>query len=260
MYCFDCKRWFPSVCALVEHYSKSPLHHYCAACSEHFCDADDLEDHYDYMHSGERCVPCNRTFRNAEGLHQHYRQSPVHSSRYCAPCKRLFQSENNLNAHLNSSVHRTKDIPCACGLLFVSNAALLLHLEAGTCRTGIKRSHVNDFVKSRDTTNIITNPARMITGTTTTYYATGAAWNGYAYECYLCPREFGTLASLNQHLASPKHEAKMYRCPLSSCLEQFSTLSGLCQHIESRKCNVIQQRAVKNVMDNMVSGMKRLTM
>jgi Zinc-finger of C2H2 type len=261
-YCHRCERYFPSHYALTEHLSKSPMHNYCVACGHDFYDAEDLEDHYLDVHRDTRCAPCNKIFKNSRGLHEHYRQSPVHASKYCAPCERLFQSESNLRSHLNSSTHQTKDLPCpaGCGLKFVSRSAFLLHLEAGSCRSGIKRSDVNAYVRSRDTSNYITDPSRLLTASDTTYYATGASWNGRAYECYLCPNEYRTLSALNQHLASPKHQAKIYRCPLTTCQEKFSTLSGLCQHVESGRCNVMKHRAVQNVMDGMVSGMKRLAM
>jgi hypothetical protein len=35
------------------------------------------------------------------------------------------------------------------------------------------------------------------------------------------------LMDLNRHLASPRHQEKVYRCPLSTCQTHFVSLSGL---------------------------------
>ncbi|RXW18576.1 hypothetical protein EST38_g7275 [Candolleomyces aberdarensis] len=266
-WCEECDVDFDSWVGLKEHWVQSPQHDYCQYCNEHFGDYDDYADHNDQFHAW--CRPCHKFFRNDLGLHEHRRQSPVHSSRYCVPCKQLFQSEANLHSHMNSSIHRPRDIVCPghnCNATFVSQSALILHLEAGTCRSGINRAIVNRVVRERDTNNIITDPSRLLTGpgsggrnSEVTYSATGAAWNGYAYECYLCHNEFHSLPALNQHLASPRHLNKAYICPLSSCRERFNTLSGLCQHIESERCGVLRFAPVRQALDGFVSGMRTIT-
>ncbi|TEB38620.1 hypothetical protein FA13DRAFT_1724539 [Coprinellus micaceus] len=239
-WCEDCDVDFQTWTGLKEHYVQSPAHSYCQQCNELFYDDNELEYHHDSEHI--RCVPCRRFFKNDLGLHEHYRQSPVHSSKYCP-----------------------RDIVCPgyqCGQRFVSQSALILHFEAGSCRSGINRTAVNRFVRENDRQGIITNPSRLITGpssTETTYYATSAAWNGHAYECYLCHGEYRSLTALNQHLASPRHQDRIYFCPLSSCRETFSTLSGLCQHIESERCGVLRFRPVRDALDGLVSGMRRIT-
>jgi len=127
----------------------------------------------------------------------------------------------------------------------------------------MNRCIVDRYVREYDKTNVITNPARLLTAGSTdevTYIASAAAWNGSAYECYLCHSGFRTLVSLNRHLASPRHQAKVYLCPLTSCRKEFSTLSALCQHIESERCGVGKFRQVQNAMDSIVGRMGRLTM
>lgn len=42
--------------------------------------------------------------------------------------------------------------------------------------------------------------------------ATAKAYNGRAFECYLCSGQFGSLPSLNQHLNSGVHLIKDFRC------------------------------------------------
>ncbi|KAF5385017.1 hypothetical protein D9615_001023 [Tricholomella constricta] len=174
---------------------------------------------------------------------------------------------SNLQAHLNSSVHSPRDVPCrgkGCTLTFVSPSAMLLHLESGTCCSGITRGLINDKIRQLDRNNIITDPSRMIAGPSgardeVTYYATGASWNGRGFECYLCHGTYSSLRALNQHLASPRHQDKIYVCPLSTCRVRFTALSALCQHIESERCGVSKFRAVKNTMDSIVGQMGRLT-
>ncbi|KAF7978038.1 hypothetical protein HWV62_1927 [Athelia sp. TMB] len=140
---------------------------------------------------------------------------------------------------------------------------MILHLESGTCRSGATRQRINRAIRQLDTQNVITNPARLLTGgdadIEVTYSATGASWNGNAYECFLCHATFARLPGLNQHLASPRHQEKIYVCPLSSCRVQFSGLSALCQHIESERCGVSRFRNVQNAMNRIVGGMGRLT-
>ncbi|KAJ7862721.1 hypothetical protein B0H13DRAFT_2566106 [Mycena leptocephala] len=258
--CDNCDKDFTSAKALKEHFVQSLMHDYCQHCDTHFDDSEELQDHYQADH--HFCDPCHKIFQNEYGLHEHYRQSGLHH--YCVLCKRLFQNANNLSNHLNSSLHRPKDVLCpgkGCGVAFVSRSALILHLESSGCKSGADRQTINRYVRQYDTKNIITNPPRLLTVGTSdvTYVASARAWNGSAYECYLCHAGFRTLTALNQHLASPRHQEKIYVCPLNVCREPFTTLSGLCQHIESECCSVAKFKIVQNTMDDLMGKMRRLT-
>ena len=169
--------------------------------------------------------------------------------------------------HLNSCIHCPKDVVFpfrGCGMKFVSRSALVLHFESGACRSGIDHSTVVKYVRQYDTNNIITDPSRLIGSGTDSdnvkYFASERSWNGYKYECYLCHSSYFSLASLNQHLASPVHQDKIYICPASTCRARFTTLSALCQHIESEKCGVSKFRAVQHTMDSILGQMGRLTL
>jgi hypothetical protein len=159
-----------------------------------------------------------------------------------------------------------------CGKSFTSHANLILHLESGTCRSGATRQTVNRRVIELDRGRLITDPRRLIQGPDGEYtrtksnvietWATGASWNGSAYECVLCYKTFPQLPRLNAHLQSPAHADQIYRCPtaLDGCATHFRTLSGLVQHIESGACGVRKfKRQVTNFMDDLTSRMKRLT-
>ncbi|KAH0837858.1 hypothetical protein J3R83DRAFT_6085 [Lanmaoa asiatica] len=266
--CDECDRDFDSWWGLHQHYIQSPRHHYCRECYSHFEDHEELIDHCLAVH--HYCESCDQFFRSEHGLQEHDRQSHY----YCVDCRRFFNSESNLRApidnlpqHMNSSVHRPKNVPCAfefrgCTQSFVSKSAMILHLESGSCVSGANRTMINRWVRLHDRNNTITDPSRLLTdgGGATRYFATERSWNSYtnAYECVLCHKTFGTLDALNRHLASPKHEDKIYRCPLSTCLTTFSTLSALCQHVESERCGVLRFRAAREGMDHLLSNMQRL--
>ena len=122
---------------------------------------------------------------------------------------------------------------------------------------------VDEFVKRLDSTGVITDPSRLLEGGSgssrvevTGTWATGRAWNGREYECYLCTRYrgFPSLAALNQHLQSPAHAEKRYKCPSawSGCGREFSTLSGFVQHMESEQCGVYR---FKGRMDRAIDGL-----
>jgi hypothetical protein len=68
------------------------------------------------------------------------------------------------------------------------------------------------------------------------------------FVCPLCPPQrgqFGSAKSLEDHLSSPAHAAKIYHCPVALLgdigkkkvtIKTFSTLSGLTQHLERDAC------------------------
>lgn len=138
---------------------------------------------------------------------------------------------------------------------------MILHLESGSCRSGVNRRVVDTFVREYDRNNVITNPARLLTGgdsnSDITYIATEASWNGSSYECYFCHSSFRSLTSLNQHLASPRHQTRNYYCHFASCRQQFTTLSGLCQHVESERCGVAKFSQVRRAIDRVLEGVQR---
>ena len=142
--------------------------------------------------------------------------------------------------------------------MFPSISAMTIHLESGTCVSGATRQKLNDSIRSRDKNHLITE--RLLTypganGPVDTW-ASDAAWNGRAFECYFCPRNFRSLQALNSHLKSPVHEQKMYKCP--KCAVRFTLFSGLVQHVESESCGISRFREVKDTMDRMTHGLSRM--
>ena len=241
---------------------------YCVRCARSFPHDRALEQHKSDSNSHWPCDDCNRDFASYEARQQHYVGSGMHH--YCGECDRHFQNENNIRQHMNSKIHQAANLRCpgrGCNKSFVSLGALTLHFESDTCPSGMTREELNRFVVRKDTKNYITNRSRLLTGPlgwkepppTKTTWATDLSWNGAGYECFLCDKTFGTLARLNQHLQSPRHEAKIYKCPKPDCRIEFVTLSGLCQHVEGGSCGVRNFRKVRITMETLTGGFKRLT-
>ncbi|KAH9902614.1 hypothetical protein C8Q73DRAFT_785276 [Cubamyces lactineus] len=268
-FCHECNKDFAYGWALKQHYIQSSRHPYCPRCDELFDDYEELYEHYEDEHW--YCDSCNVIFESEMGLHDHCRQK--HADRYCVSCKRMFRNANNLDHHHRSTLHRGRTITCpmrGCSKAFVSSAALIHHLESGGCASRVDRDTVNRIVEHLDRQNTIINPARMVAGGANArrpavidQWATARSWNGSAFECYLCHRTYRTLSALNQHLQSPAHDDKLYRCPqnLYGCGAQFVALSAFCQHVESGRCGVCRFRGeVDRVLEGLSSRMKRLKM
>ncbi|KEP52397.1 zinc finger, C2H2 type protein [Rhizoctonia solani 123E] len=255
--CFPCDRDFQTHHQLDQHLRQSSRHNYCPFCEEDFDDEDDLSEHDEQCH--EYCNPCEMWFETTDELVEHNKDQ----HHYCVECDRCFMNLNNLQAHLNSSKHRPRNIHCpgtGCEDRFVSRSALLLHFEGGSCKSGLTRQRLNRLIAERDKSNFITNPNQLIKGSTETW-ATRKSWNGSAYECYFCHKEFRSLYQLNQHLGSAVHQQPMYHCPKlgHGCQAQFKAASALCQHIEDGSCGVTRFKFVQDSMNKLVRGVNRIT-
>ncbi|CAD6578905.1 MAG: hypothetical protein ASARMPRED_008887 [Alectoria sarmentosa] len=186
-----------------------------------------------------KCKDCNWKFSTEDGLQEHIDEE--HSPNYCYGCQRSFQSPNNLNQHLKSSVHVGKNVKCPwCTNKFTNLTGVCLHLESGSCTSGINRDKINQYCREVDPSHIFTN--KQIgwhdKGSATTNVASQASWDGSFYRCYFCPKGFDKLSSLNQHLASPAHERRIYHCP--RCKREYIALSGLVNHMESESCGAFR--------------------
>ncbi|OSX58480.1 hypothetical protein POSPLADRAFT_1085916, partial [Postia placenta MAD-698-R-SB12] len=70
----------------------------------------------------------------------------------------------------------------------------------------------------------------------------------------ICHCQSQTLDRLNQHLASPTHDAEIYQFPkaFQGCGRKFRVLSALCQHVESKKCVIRRFNAPMQNLDSMM--------
>jgi hypothetical protein len=287
--CDDCDRWFGSWNALNQHRRNSPRHAYCFDCEEEHYTWNRLERHYRESYDHNWCEICQADFDDEEDLDEHreddHEQCPrcdawlkdqaayeLHAEDthwWCKPCDRFFNSGHNLEAHRNSSIHKTKDFKCPfCPRMAVSSSAMIAHLESGTCRSGITRAMIDDWVARNDPNHTWTNPSRMISNGTSTKLASSPVWiaseqafNHHTgmYDCYFCSADFRYLQQLNQHLASPKHtkrDQKLYRCP--GCRAETETLSGLVSHVERGGCGFRQTRMGGAAIDQLQVGLQRM--
>ncbi|KAI0249122.1 hypothetical protein BJV78DRAFT_1276310 [Lactifluus subvellereus] len=261
--CDDCDIDFVNFNAREQHYINSRNHHFCVECGLDFYNEDILWEHLETEHHA--CQQCCTIFDTYEELQEHDREVHV----YCTECRRSFQNQNNLRQHLSSKLHQPNTVLCpgrGCNRSFTSPARLVLHFESGACRSGMTRDELNRLVVRADRNNVITNPARLLGGwdgyeppASAKVWATDLSWNGEAYECFLCNSTFRTLESLNQHLQSPRHESKIYRCPKLDCDIQFVALSALCQHVEAGSCGVRMFRPVRDAMESLTRGFNAIT-
>ncbi|KIY65599.1 hypothetical protein CYLTODRAFT_437797 [Cylindrobasidium torrendii FP15055 ss-10] len=274
--CDFCYRWFNSHSALHAHCVAKWDHPYCEDCERLFRTDKALEQHMDYAsvhqdnsdnyesseekeNEDDYCYSCERQFVDAFALQQHLSTSGRHN--WCFACAKDFSSPNALSQHNSSRVHKAADMKCPmCPRLFKTPSGIAEHVEQGGCNPRINRHQVTAAIHAMNIVPTI-SINRRITGpavqSRTTYIATPAAWNGYAYECYLCHRNYRGLDDLNKHLASAAHDAKEFQCPHGSCRKKFTIISALIKHIESESCGLAKFKVVERITDSLTSQFTR---
>ncbi|KAI1121985.1 hypothetical protein F5Y10DRAFT_83895 [Nemania abortiva] len=255
--CYVCSRTFGSGRALSQHqvalYHDEPPFN-CNQCSYTSRTLSGIGEHmYTGIHYKYRCSCCNVTSSTEDKIKQH----EIEEHSWCSECDRGFQNYNNIKMHLNSRAHRGNSIACPlCKSLFTTAAGVAHHLETGACPNAsrLNRDEVYKLVRQVDSGGLI---AKNLIGWegSTTYQASGLAWNGHYFECYFCHRLFNTLNSLNQHLQSPVHQQKLYHCPNRvRCRKEFTTLAGVCNHLESESCGAMRFEAVQHQFQGIMRG------
>lgn len=191
-------------------------------------------------------------------------------------CQRVFKDGETLAKHLDTnSVHIGRTIYCPgreCLKAFAYSSALIHHLESGTCRSRMDRHKVNRITVKLDADNVITNPARLLSGPDGYYPSQmGSSWamgqtprrnpdTGH-YDCPICAKGFRQWTDLWQHLESPVHDIEIYRCPKAwrGCEVEFRTLSALCQHVESGVCAAGKLKtSIQKTVSSLADRVKRL--
>ncbi|KAF4415801.1 hypothetical protein FACUT_13114 [Fusarium acutatum] len=135
-----------------------------------------------------------------------------------------------------------------CPAHYNAASGIVHHLEQGACPNApLDRDTLHQEVRRRDPTGSICNRL-LVWQETVTYQATALAFNIHygQYECYFCGDLFRQLSSLNQHLASPRHQQELYHCPNRKCHREFTTLAGVANHLESESCRFLRFEAVQN--------------
>lgn len=162
--------------------------------------------------------------------------------------------------HSSSPVHKTQDFECPlCPKRFKTASSISLHIESGACHK-FSRGQVTAAAHALKIVPTISISRRIEDGTprVVSYYVTERAFNGTAYECYLCHRTFHTLGALNSHVSSPVHDANEFRCP--KCEGEYKLISGLMQHIESEGCGIARFQAVGDFARDLTDQFKRRLM
>ena len=208
----------------------------------------------------------------------------AHYTNYCKACDRRFGNDNELRMvsislcpllntlcvlnlllqHLNSKTHRGNNVPCPfCNKAYTTATGVVHHLESGSCLNAPKlnRETILDIVRSRDPAGVITNKQiEWHEERSVTYEAGAHAFNGFAWECYICHSEFRMVSALNAHLNSARHKEKVYHCPNANnrCGKQFVNLAGLFNHLESEACAFMRFEKVQQNFGDVLQGQRRI--
>ena len=140
---------------------------------------------------------------------------------------------------------------------FTTASGVSHHLETGSCPNArtLNRETIYQEIRKRDQSGLVTIKQLEWHGKS---WATEGAWNGDAYECYLCHREFARMVDLNKHINSPTHRQKIYHCPNGQCGSEFVSLAALCNHLESESCKFMRFERVQKNASNLFTGKQRL--
>ena len=136
----------------------------------------------------------------------------------------------------------------------MSASGVAHHVESGGCprAKGANRQTVFNMLRQRDPNGLITN--NLLEWNHTETWSSDRAWNGQAYECYLCHRGFARQSALDQHLGSPAHAQKVYHCPNGRCRREFVSLAALFNHLESESCRFVRFDQVQRGVGDMIAG------
>ncbi|PYI34658.1 hypothetical protein BP00DRAFT_364355 [Aspergillus indologenus CBS 114.80] len=292
--CETCSRQFHSWSACVQHMNvKGHWETFeCETCGEEFRTQEDVDDHvYNYGHYSPRfsCETCDKTFCSSRAASQHMNASQhwapkvecetcsavfhtqdaanqhmtanAHFKNYCPSCDRRFDNENNLQQHLRSKIHIGQNMLCPfCKKTHTTASGLAHHLETGSCprASHLNRESIHAVVRRLDNQGTITNKLlEWHAGDSGEYMVSQNAYNGIAWECYMCHKQFRTPSALNQHLNSPTHKQRIYHCPnVRQCGKQFTHLAALFNHLESESCSYMRFENVQRNAQGLLTGRK----
>ncbi|KAI9148815.1 Telomere zinc finger-associated protein [Paramyrothecium foliicola] len=233
----------------------------CETCTRDFSTRHGAEQHMNALRHWKpkiECETCTAMFFTQTAADQHMK-AKAHFRHYCQSCDQRFSNDNNLKMHLNSKVHRGTTVPCPfCKTCYTTASGVVNHIETGSCPNApqLNRATILRMIRERDTRGLITNKTiAWQDEENVKYTATGRAYNGQYWECYLCHSEYYNMAGLNAHLNSAAHVGKVYRCPnKASCGKQFSTLAGLFAHLESESCAFMRFEKVQQQLGLTLQG------
>ncbi|KAI1503082.1 hypothetical protein F5X99DRAFT_133938 [Biscogniauxia marginata] len=259
--CGTCGREFATCKSRQQHmdalcHSMPP--HECDTCERYFGSRRVVENHMNALgHWNYECDFCYEKFSVVEELNEH----EIEDHYYCSDCDRTFMNYNNVKMHLNSRIHRGTNMQCPfCKAGYATATGLTHHLESGACpnASSLNRDELYKAIRRKDPNGLISKNLIGWNGSPV-YEASPNAWNGFAWECYFCHRQYNTRESLNQHLGSPAHHQKLYHCPNRGiCSREFTSFAALMNHLESESCGYTRFEDVQRSAKDIISGDRRI--
>ncbi|SCV56417.1 uncharacterized protein FFB14_14616 [Fusarium fujikuroi] len=170
---------------------------------------------------------CGKEFKTLAALINHLERfscSYYHGSRYADYHQQFSGSHiptqrSNPMRQRGQHYYSVPGVTCPfCSARYSSASGVVHHLEQGACpNVPLNRGTLRQEARGRDPNAAIYN--RVLVWRQTVYYqATADVYNTHygQYECYFCGALFRQLSSLNQHLASPRHQQELYYWPIGT--------------------------------------------
>ncbi|CVK99463.1 uncharacterized protein FMAN_02303 [Fusarium mangiferae] len=225
--------------SLKKHF-ESPRHqqswYHCVkrSCGKEFKTLAALINHLERQHSRDQhceatghfppcweCNGCGTCFggRDELRLHEGYSCSYYHGSHYANYHQQFSGSHipTQQSYPMRQRAQHYYSVPgvaCPfCSARYSSASGVVYHLEQGAC----PNVPLNRGTQRQDPNGASYN--RLLVWRQIVYYqATAGVYNTYYghYECYFCGALFRQLSSLNQHLASPRHQQEFYYWPIGT--------------------------------------------
>ncbi|EWG45080.1 hypothetical protein FVEG_06014 [Fusarium verticillioides 7600] len=173
---------------------------------------------------------CGKEFKTLAALINHLESESCRIMRFQQQSNAIQQGQNH-----SSVPGYQRDFTCPFFPAQLNAASgVIHHLEQAACPNApLNRDPHPQQVRHQDPPGSMSNRL-IIWKETVTYQATALAFNARygRYQCSLCGDTFRQLSSLNQHLASPRHQQDLYHCPNRGCHRVSTTLAGVINHLE----------------------------
>ena len=286
--CHECKRQFRSNEALRQHQS-SKIHQParpfgCAAatggvgsgsCSRRFGSPAAMLQH---LESGACSSGMNRQKLNLLVLRSDHRGLfSSSSSSSSSPAVELVgggEVQDLLHEATHRLVKATASSGGAVSAIIGSRDDVVSLWSSGSSTGGVILTPSTSIMSSSLASPILTPTSGYMYSSALAVPTTNKGGDGT--RCPLCPptrRPFPSRQSLQQHLQSPVHDARIFRCPVSplmftglhgqqrkkaTTVKWFSTISGMGQHVESGACAIGGLAGFGTVLRNIATRVRSL--
>jgi len=231
----------------------------CETCPKAFRTQDERDQHMkaeDHYRETFKCETCPKVF-HTQDLRDKHQSSEGHYHRlYCADCDRYYSAPEAVQQHRKSERHKRQcqadyqddRVPCPrCSDTFSNAWRLARHIELSVCPwgSGLTREKIWQYYRKCDPQGVFTEPPdsqyNKEQGDTALTWNGPSAWNGDAYECYICHTLFISNYKLQEHMIMKYvGQEEMYHCPKRArCLrgtKPFGSLQAFLRHLEGDGC------------------------